>query len=55
MTIHLFDANLRGADVGVIVETEDGTPLGHWPVGMEEAIERVLDQWPDASYVVHEA
>lgn len=46
-TITLTDGYLRGLDGGVIVE-HNGTQVGHWPVGMDEAEESAREEWPEA-------
>lgn len=52
-TITLTDGYLRGLDGGVIVE-HNGTQVGHWPMGMDEARERAAEEWPEAEIVVVE-
>lgn len=52
-TITLTDGYLRGLDGGVIVE-HNGTQVGHWPVGMDEAQARAEEEWPKATIKVVE-
>ena len=51
-TITITDATLRGMDCGCIIE-RDGRQVGHWPVSLDEAIDRIADEYPDAGIVVH--
>lgn len=52
-TIHLYDAELLGMAIGVIVEC-DSAQLGHWPCSMDEAEERAREEWPGAAVRRHE-
>jgi len=47
-TIRLIEASERGLDGGILVEDAAGQPLGHWPMGMTEAVHRAQTQFPDA-------
>ena len=52
--VHIIDSELRGCDGGVHIKNEFGQQLGSWPMGHEEAEERVQERWPNARIVHHE-
>jgi len=53
-TIHLYDAELLGGNIGVIVKDAANQAMAHLPMGMDEAEDRTRDLFPNAQIVRHE-
>lgn len=54
-TIHIWDAELKGCGNGVFVEWDDGQQIGSWPMGVDDAVERVREEYGDEVKIeIHE-
>ena len=51
MKIYLIDAESRGMDSGVIAEAENGQQICHLLESMDDAEERMQQEYPEAEIV----